>query len=265
MPLDIVAIDILSGLPTTQEGYRYILVLTYYFTKRSEAYPLKDVEATTCMRVMYNNFFARFGLPRQLHSDQGRNFESKLFHELCTLAGVTKTKTTPFHLQSDGQTERMNRTLLQMLRATCQEYADLWPGKLDTVMYAYRMTVHKVTQVTPNMAMLGGEVLRPATLIVRPPEEPISTTVPFVSDLQDHIRAAHAQVRQATHAAAKTQKSYYDNRSRSFKFSEGQKVWLYWPSPPRRQRFRKLQQVWTGPWSIVSFKSDVVVELQTVV
>ena len=74
-PLDIVAIDILSGLPTTQEEYKYILVHTDYFTKWSEAYPLKDAEATTCMRAMYSNFFARFGLPIQLHSDQGRNFE----------------------------------------------------------------------------------------------------------------------------------------------------------------------------------------------
>jgi len=55
-PLDIVAIDILSGLPTTSNGNKYILVLTDYFTKWSEAYPLKDAEASTCMRVIYDNF-----------------------------------------------------------------------------------------------------------------------------------------------------------------------------------------------------------------
>jgi len=67
------------------------------------------------MRDLYNNFFSRFGLPRQLHWDQSKNFESNLFHELCQLTGVTKSKTMLFHPQSDGQTERMNRTLLQML------------------------------------------------------------------------------------------------------------------------------------------------------
>ena len=129
-------------------------------------------------------------------------------------------------------------------------------------MSAYRMTTHKVTQVTPNLAMLGREVLLPATLIVKPPEEPVDTTVPFVNDLRDHIKAAHAQVRQTTLQAAKTQKTYYDSRSKGLKFAIGQKVWLYWPSPPRRQRYRKLQQVWTGPWTILDFKNDVVVELQ---
>ena len=91
-PLDIVSVDILSGLPVTKDGYKYVLVLTDYFTKWTEAYPLKDAEAPTCIRVMYNSFCGRFGLPRQIHSDQGRNFESRLFQELCLLAGTRKSK-----------------------------------------------------------------------------------------------------------------------------------------------------------------------------
>jgi len=148
-PLDIVAVDILSGLPVTKDGYKYVLVLTDYFTKWTEAYPLKDAEAPTCMRAMYNSFFNRFDLPRQIHSDKRRNFESRLFQELCLLAGIRKSKTTPFHPQSDGQTERMNRTFLQMLRSSCQDNPESWPFKLDTVMAAYRMTTHKVTGITP--------------------------------------------------------------------------------------------------------------------
>ena len=144
-PLDVVAVDILSGLPSTPENYKYILVVTDYFTKWAEAYPLKNAEAPTCMMSLYNNFFSRCGLPRQLHTDQDKNFESKLFYEFSRLTGVRKTRTTPFHPQSDGQTQRMNRTLLQMLQATCQENPHDWPQKLDTVMSAYRMTVHKVT------------------------------------------------------------------------------------------------------------------------
>jgi len=70
-PLDIVAVDTLSGLPTSNDGNKYILVLTDYFTKWSEAYALPDVEAHSCMSAMYNGFFSRFGMPRQLHSDQG--------------------------------------------------------------------------------------------------------------------------------------------------------------------------------------------------
>lgn len=77
-PLDIVAIDILSGLPTTSDRMKYILVVTDYFTKWSSAFALPDAEATTCMRAMYDGFFSIFGLSCQLHSDQGRNIEGKL-------------------------------------------------------------------------------------------------------------------------------------------------------------------------------------------
>jgi len=75
------------------------------------------------MSAMYNGFFARFGMTRQLHSDQGKNFESKLIHELCLLAGIEKSKTS-FHPKSDGQAERFNRTLLQMLRTTATDHVN---------------------------------------------------------------------------------------------------------------------------------------------
>ena len=124
------------------------------------------------------------------------------------------------------------------------------------------MTIHKVTGVTPNQAMFGREALLPATLIASPPEEPVNPTVPFVRDLRNHIRSAHQQVRNATQAVAKTQKTYYDHQVKGPPFAVGQLVWLYWPCPPLRPKFRKLQQVWTGPCKIVSFQTDVVVHLQ---
>jgi len=110
-PLHIVTIEILSGLPTTADGMKYILLVTDYFTKWVSAFLLPDAKVSTCMRVLYDGFFSIFGLPCQLHSDQGKNFEGKLFKELCDLTGIWKTRTTPFHPQCDGQTEHINRTV----------------------------------------------------------------------------------------------------------------------------------------------------------
>jgi len=95
-----------------------------------------------------------------------------LFSELTKLAGIRRTRTTPFHPRSDGLTERMNRTILAMLRATAYDNPDDWPDKLPAIMSAYRMTPHSTTGVTPNYAMLGREVRLPCTLIAKPPEEP---------------------------------------------------------------------------------------------
>jgi len=148
------------------------------FTKWVEAYPLPDQEANTCMTALFNGFVARFGLPRQLHSDQGRNFESSLVKKLCKIVGVNKTRTTPFHPRSDGLTERANRTIKQMLRATTSQNPQEWPSKIPSILSAYRMTEHSTTHVSPNRAMLGREVLLPASLIAAPPEE-IRPSVPY--------------------------------------------------------------------------------------
>jgi len=195
-----------------------------------------------------------------LHSDQGRNFESKLFSELTKLAGIRRTRTTPFQPRSDGQTERMNRTILAMLRATAYDNPGDWPGKLPAIMAAYRMTPHSTTGVTPNYAMLGREVRLSCSLIAAPPEE-TSNLVPYNIHFRDNMRAAHERVRSATNRSSKTQKSYFDARVRAVSLTKGQFVWLYW-SPLLRQQNRKLTQLWFGPYRITNFKSEVVVEIQ---
>jgi len=111
--------DILSGLPTADDGSKYLLVVVDAFTKWVEAYPLQDQEAATCITAVYNGMFSRFGLPRQLHSDQGRNFESQLVTRLCNITGVYKTITSAFHPRSDGLTERANRKSDHTGHATC--------------------------------------------------------------------------------------------------------------------------------------------------
>ena len=261
-PMDLVAIDILSGLPPASDGSTCILVAVDYFTKWAEAYPLPNEEAATCMNALYSGFFARFGLPTQLHSDQGRNFESKLVQELAKLTGIRRTRTTPFHPRSDGQTERMNRTILNMLRTTAQDSPQDWPTKLPALLSAYRMTPHKSTGVTPNSAMLAREVRQPVTLIAAPPEEEHTNLVPYNLKFRENLRFAHERVRNATKISAKTQKSHFDARVKAITFRTGQLVWLYWPQPLVRMQKRKLTQLWVGPYKVQNFKSDVVVEIQ---
>jgi len=86
-PLDIVAVDILSGVSVTPDGMKYILVLTDYFTKWACAFALPDTDASTCMRAMYDGFFASFGLPRL--EGKGENYQvcsvQYCVQQLCTV------------------------------------------------------------------------------------------------------------------------------------------------------------------------------------
>ena len=113
--LERVALDILGPLPDSDRGNKYVLIIGDYFSKWTEAYAIPNQEAMTVARVLVEEFMARFGIPRQIHSDQGRNFEPKVFHEMCKLLGMDKTRTTPLLPQSDGMVERFNRTIEGML------------------------------------------------------------------------------------------------------------------------------------------------------
>jgi len=130
-------------------------------------------------------------------------------------------------------------------------------------MATHRMTTHKITCVTPNYAMFGREVMLPANLIAQPPQEPMESKIPFILGFRDTLRDAHSRVREATRKSARTQKIYYDRHSKCLQFQPGQLVWLYWRKPPYCQKFKKLSQLWTGPWKTDHFKSPVVVEIHS--
>ena len=99
--------------------------------------------------MLVEEFVARFGIPRQIHSDQGRNFESKVFQEMCKLLGMDKTRPTPLHPQSDGMVERFNRTIEGMLFKFVAENQRDWDSHLPILMMAYRSAVHETTSFTP--------------------------------------------------------------------------------------------------------------------
>ena len=96
------------------------------FTKWVEAFPMPNMEATTVAQLFVDQFVCRFGTAEFLHTDQGRNFESTIIKKSCKLLGITKTRTSPYHPQSDGLVERFNCTVLNMLSIMTQEDEHCW-------------------------------------------------------------------------------------------------------------------------------------------
>ena len=104
--LERIAIDVVGPLPKTDRGNMYILSVTDYFTKLAQTYEMPDQTAVFVAGVLAGRFICVFGCPNELHSDQGRNFESKLFKHLCKTFGIIKTHTTLYNPKSDGLCER---------------------------------------------------------------------------------------------------------------------------------------------------------------
>ncbi|GBM00130.1 Retrovirus-related Pol polyprotein from transposon 412 [Araneus ventricosus] len=129
------ALDILGPLPVTTKGNRYVLVLMDYFTKWPEVIPIPDQEASTLAEELVRAWISRYGVPMILHSDQGTNFNSALFTELCKLLGILKTLTTALHPESDGMVERFNRTILNHLSLFVSKNQTDWDTHLPLFLW----------------------------------------------------------------------------------------------------------------------------------
>ena len=170
-PLERVAMDILGPLPETERGNRYVLVIGDYFTKWVESYPIPNQVAATVARVFVEEFVSRYGIPKEVHSDQGRNFESNLMAEVCKLLGIKKTRTCPLHPRGDGFVERFNRTLLSMMITLLDPDRNQkdWDEQIPYAMFAYRSSVQESTGESPAMMMLGRELTLPVDVLVERP------------------------------------------------------------------------------------------------
>ena len=256
-PMERIAIDILGELPITSNGNKYILVIADYFTKWTEALPMPNMEACTVAKTLVENVLCRFGIPQKIHSDQGRQFESNLFQEMCKILGIEKTRTTPYHPESDGMVERFNQTLATMLSAFVSSNHKDWDEHLPYLMMAYRSTEHETTGMTPNMLMFGREVSTPLDLMFEMPS--IVKAIPnnqWVWELQDRIESAHATVRKHTQQSMRRQKQLHDSRTSFEKFKVGDQVFVYFPVRPVGTS-SKFPSYLRGPFKISGILSDV--------
>ncbi len=105
-PLERIAVDVLGPSPISAKGNKYILIVGDYFTKWVKGLSVGELHAEVVAEILANKFTSRFGVPLQIHSDQGRNFESALFIDICNLVGIDKTRTTALRPESDGMVER---------------------------------------------------------------------------------------------------------------------------------------------------------------
>ncbi|UYV74279.1 K02A2.6-like [Cordylochernes scorpioides] len=226
----------------TEDGNKYLLVAMDYFTKWPEVYAIPNQEAATVARVLVDNLICRFGVPLELHSDQGRNFESGIFRELCQVLGIWKTRTTPLHPQSDGMVERFNKTMVEHLSKVVEQNQRDWDRRLPLFLMAYRAAIHETTEFgTP-----GG-----------PPVEVTS----YVGELRGVLSETHKLVREKIQLASHRMKTHYDLKANHEGFKESDMVWMF--NPKRKRGLSpKLTPMWEGPYKVVKRINDLVYRIQ---
>ena len=223
-PMELVCMDFLK-LEPSKGGIENILVVTDHFTKYAQAYATKNQTAKTTARVLYENFFIHYGFPKRLHSDQGKNFESNMIRELCEMANIKKSRTTPYHPMGNGIAERFNSTLLNMLGTLEPNQKADWKSHLGSLVHAYNCTKHDTTGFSPYYLMFGRHPRLPIDLILgQTQENGLVTTSDYVSKLKERLTKAF-EIAEANVTESHTgRKERYDKKVRGACLAEGDKV-----------------------------------------
>ena len=154
-PMELVHMDFLSIEPSKGNIENVLVIITDHFTRYAQAYASKTQTAQATAKLLWENFIRHYGFPEKFLSDQGRNFESELISELCKLAQVEKVHTTPYHPMTNGQCERFNSTLCNMLGTLSEQEKIDWKAHLSSMTHAYNCTQHPSTTYSSYFLMFG--------------------------------------------------------------------------------------------------------------
>ena len=222
-PMELVCVDYLS-LEPSKGGVENILVVTDHFTRFAYAVATKNQTAKTTANALYS-YFLHYGFPRVLHADQGRNFESTLIQELCALAGITKSRTTPYHAMGNGMTERFNHTLLNMLGTLTAEQKKDWRSHVSTLVHAYNATLHDSTGYSPFFLMFGRHPRLPLDVAMGLGDaQEKGDHTKYVSDLKQRMKVTYDVATRHAGQASTKHKSHYDKRVRGGTVEVGDRV-----------------------------------------
>ena len=234
-----------------------------YFNKLTEMFPLSDIRAETVVEHIVRGWIKRYGCPREIHSDQGRQFVSLVFREMCKLLEINKSQTTPLHPSSDGLGERMNRTVKNILSKYVREDQKDWNTHLDFIVMAYNSTPQESTGVSPHRLVYGEEMAIPLDIMTEKlsePNEEVNASI-YASDLRDKLRSMYEVVRNHLQKASLRQKKQYYCRVKEHNYSVGDHVWRnQWQSPPGLKA--GIRRHWTGPWMVTEKLCDVLFRLK---
>lgn len=198
-PNEIVAIDF-TVLEPARNGLENVLILTDVSSKYTVAVPTRDQKAATVARILLSEWFFWFCVPHRIHSDQGRSFENSLIQRLCQFYEVDKSRTTPYHPAGNGQRERFNRTINDLLRTLPVSWKQDWVACLPQVLFCHNTTPHQSTGESPFFLMFGREQRLPVDFLLGRVRDPdlytkrvkrrVASAHPFIVYVQGQLKSA---------------------------------------------------------------------------
>jgi hypothetical protein len=255
-PGEIIALDFLGPIPISDMGNKWIIVGTDAFTKYAEVRAFPTDKQEDVVKFYVENIVCRFGVPKVLLSDRGSQFRSQLSKAIFQLMGSSPVNTTAYHPQTNGVTERFNKTLALMLKMYCNKSQSIWCKGLPHVVFAYNTSKHSTTGYSPYYLTFNREPVLPADRNLKV----ISTGYPSVDDYVFELSSTMKLVREITKNRIKNaglyNKSVYDKKHRHVEYKPNDLVWIYYPKR-KIGKAEKLLHYFHGPFKVIEKTSAV--------
>ncbi|KAL0536700.1 hypothetical protein IC582_025660 [Cucumis melo] len=244
-----VSMDFITGLPRTLRGFTVIWVVVDRLTKSAHFVPGKSTYTASKWAQLYMSEIVRLhGVPVSIVSDRDARFTSKFWKGLQTAMGTRLDFSTAFHPQTDGQTERLNQVLEDMLRACALEFPGSWDSHLHLMEFAYNNSYQATIGMAPFEALYD-KCCRSPVCWGEVGEQRL-----MGPELVQSTNEAIQKIRSRMHTAQSRQKSYADVRRKDLEFEVGDKVFLK-VAPMRGvvrfERRGKLSPRFVGPFEIL--------------
>jgi transposase InsO family protein len=263
---DVVALDIVSGFPTTKTCFDAIVVFTDRLTKRVYIEPCtKTASARDLALIFFRTVFRSQGMPRVLLSDNGPLFTSSFWTEFFSLLQTDIRLTSSYHPQSNGQTQRFNRTLIEALRSFVDTHHDNWDQFLVHFEFAYNSTVNASTDFSPFILQFAQAPRAPWDSVLGGGENdsngPLSggdLAFSLGFDTLTNVKQARASLQEA----AQRQRVRNALLTRPHEYAVGDEVLLSTENMTLRFPSRMLSPKCVGPFRIMDFRGKNAVKIK---
>ncbi|MDB5911071.1 MAG: hypothetical protein JWP34_5188, partial [Massilia sp.] len=252
-----ISVDYITPLPDCERRgikYKHVLVIVCRLTKMRHFVPTAGLAAQELAEAFTSRVYALHGAPDNIVSDRGTQFVSEFWTQLSERLGVRLKHSSAFHPETDGQTERLNATLEQYLRAFMSFHQNDWVDWLPLAEFASNNTISETTGVSPFFAnygfnpRLGTEPTKPC-----PPNVSVTQKREFLkaNNIADRFDRILTQLKAlSTQAAARYEENANDSRRDSPLFQVGQKVWVDTRNMKTNRPMKKGDDKWAGPFLI---------------
>ncbi|KAL0401373.1 UNVERIFIED_CONTAM: hypothetical protein Slati_4167200 [Sesamum latifolium] len=254
--------DIVGPFPLAASQRKFLLVAIDYFTKWVEAEPLARITEGEVMKFIWKNIVCRFGIPREIISDNGHQFKGRRIQKWCQGLHIKKRFTTVAHPQANGQVEVTNRILVQGIKRRQERLGENWAEELTSVLWAYRTTPRGSTGESHFSLVYGTEAIIPAELGI-----PSHRVMNFSEECNENLLRENLdlieELREKAFLRIQRYKNIminsYNKRVKSRSFQVG---YLVLRRADGLKSIGKLDPTWEGPYKVTSIIGKGAYELE---